>query len=218
MNSRVARTRRPYGTATPYSACLPRTATSTPSCGSDGTGPVTDATGPVRATSAELLEGDLRPLGLQLLLGLVRGLLVDLLQDRLRGPLHQVLGLLQTQAGQLPHHLDDLDLLAAVALQDDVELVLLRLGLGRGRGRTRRRRHRRNRRRGGHVEGLLELLHELEELEQRHLLESFEQLLGAQLRHGRRPLPRSFLLVGLLFALVPERGRRPGGLGQWRLE
>ena len=36
----------------------------------------------------------------------------------------------------------------------------------------------------GDVEGLLELLHELRELDQRHLLERVEQLVGAELRHG----------------------------------
>ena len=36
---------------------------------------------------------------------------------------------------------------------------------------------------GGDVEGVLELLHELAELEERHLLEGVEQLVGAELRH-----------------------------------
>src|SRR3954468_17523682 len=64
--------------------------------------------------------------------GLLGGLLVDLLQDRLRGGVHEVLGLLQTQGGQLARDLDDLYLLLAGAGEDDVELVLLLDGLDRG--------------------------------------------------------------------------------------
>src|SRR5205814_4312463 len=72
---------------------------------------------------------------------LVRALLVDLLQDRLGRAVDQVLGLLQAQAGHAAHLLDDLNLLVARGLEDDVELVLL-LGLlglaargpARGRG------------------------------------------------------------------------------------
>src|SRR5262249_47980238 len=56
---------------------------------------------------------------------LVRRLLVDLLEDRLRCAVHQVLGLLQAQAGQRSDLLDDLDLLLPGSLEDDVELVLL---------------------------------------------------------------------------------------------
>src|SRR5205823_3650962 len=81
---------------------------------------------------ATLLERDLRALLLELGLGLVGVVLVDLLQDRLRRRLDQVLGLLEAKAGQLAHDLDDLDLLAAVGLQDDVELALLLDLLGRG--------------------------------------------------------------------------------------
>ena len=36
---------------------------------------------------------------------------------------------------------------------------------------------------GGDAEGLLELLHELGELDEGHLLERVEELVGAQLRH-----------------------------------
>src|SRR3954467_4667458 len=85
----------------------------------------------------ELLEGDLGAFALELGLRLLGGLLVDLLQDRLRRGLDHVLGLLEAQAGQLTHDLDDLDLLATVGLEDDVELVLLLLlrrgGTGAGR-------------------------------------------------------------------------------------
>src|SRR6202012_4583237 len=58
-------------------------------------------------------------------LGLLRGLLVDLLQDGLRRAVDQVLGLLEAEAGERTHLLDDLDLLVASGLEDDVELVLL---------------------------------------------------------------------------------------------
>jgi hypothetical protein len=37
---------------------------------------------------------------------------------------------------------------------------------------------------GGDAEGVLELLHELAELDQRHLLERVKELVGAELRHG----------------------------------
>src|ERR1700748_1934691 len=117
---------------------------------------------------------------------LVRALLVDLLQHRLGRAVDQVLGLLQAQAGQAAHLLDDLDLLVTGGLEDDVELVLLLglLGLApAGAGRSRARGHGD---RGGrlHVERLLELLHELGELEQGHLLERLEEVVSADLRHG----------------------------------
>src|ERR1051325_3153482 len=113
--------------------------------------------------SVRSLEGDLGAFTLELGLGGLGLLLVDTLEDRLGGALDGVLGLLEAQAGQLTHDLDDLDLLAAVALEHDVERVLLRLGLGRratsgatggrdGDGGGR-----------GDLEGLLELLHELGE-------------------------------------------------------
>ena len=75
------------------------------------------------------LEGDGGAGALELLLGLLGGLLVDLLQDRLRRAVDEVLGLLEAEGGQRADLLDDLDLLVAGGLEDDVELVLL---LGRG--------------------------------------------------------------------------------------
>src|SRR6185437_14803185 len=91
---------------------------------------------------------------------------------------------LQAQAGQAAHLLDDLNLLVARGLEDDVKLVLLLglLGLAAcgpacGRGGYRH---------GGgrlHVERLLELLHEIGELEQGHLLERLEEVVRAHLRH-----------------------------------
>src|SRR5215831_6888804 len=67
-----------------------------------------------RHGGADALEDGLR---------LLRGLLVDFLQDLLRRGVDHVLGLLQAEAGQRPHHLDDLDLLVPSCLEDHVELV-----------------------------------------------------------------------------------------------
>src|SRR5690606_34805444 len=77
----------------------------------------------------DLLDLD-RSAGLfQLLLDLLGLLPGDALLDRLGGAVHQVLGLLEAQARDLPDDLDDLDLLGTGVGQDDVELGLL-LGLG----------------------------------------------------------------------------------------
>src|SRR5690606_16193365 len=77
--------------------------------------------GPPRTRS---LQGDGGAGSLEGLLGLVRRVLGDLLQDRLGRTLDEVLGLLQAEGGQGAHLLDDVDLLVAGSLQDDVELVL----------------------------------------------------------------------------------------------
>src|SRR4051794_22017235 len=108
-------------------------------------------------------------------LGLLGGVLGDLLQDRLRRAVDQVLGLLEAERGQAAHLLDDLDLLVAGALEDDVELVLL-LGSSAGVATATGGRGGRDGDRGssGDLEGLLELLHEVGQLEQRHLLERVE--------------------------------------------
>src|SRR3954454_7559171 len=131
--------------------------------------------------AVRLLDGDAGSGALERLLGLVGGLLVGLLQDGLRCAVDQVLGLLEAQAGELAHDLDDLDLLVAGGLEDDVELVRLRAGLvtatatagGRG-GRNG------DGRRGGDAEGLLELLHEVGDLDQRLLLERLDDLVIGQ--------------------------------------
>src|ERR1035438_4672526 len=95
-------------------------------------GPVSRCAGPAprgparhRPRSVPLLDGDGGAGALQGGLGLLRRFLVDPLQDRLGGAVHQVLGLLEAEAGQGPDLLDDLDLLLACGLEDDVELVLL---------------------------------------------------------------------------------------------
>src|SRR5687768_7288660 len=87
--------------------------------------------GAVVCAASELsLDGDGGAGGLEGLLGLVRGLLVGLLQDRLRGTLDEVLGLLEAEARERTDLLDDLDLLVAGGLEDDVELVLVGSGAG----------------------------------------------------------------------------------------
>src|ERR671917_424185 len=83
-----------------------------------------------RSPGTGSLDGDGGAGALESGLGLLGGVLVDLLQDRLRRAVDQVLGLLEAERGQAAHLLDDLDLLVAGALEDDVELVLL-LGGGR---------------------------------------------------------------------------------------
>src|ERR1700754_5011073 len=115
----------------------------------------------------ELLDGDRCARGLELALGVLGGVLVDLLEQRLGCAIDQILGLLEAQArDDLADDLDDADLLLAGGLEDDVELRLLLGGLG---GRTRSGGSGRDcdRSGGGDLEGLLELLDELRELEQR---------------------------------------------------
>ena len=63
-------------------------------------------------------------------LGLLGVFLAGLLDHGLGGGLDQVLGLLETQAGERAHLLDDRDLLATGLGEDDVELGLLLLGGG----------------------------------------------------------------------------------------
>src|SRR5829696_6758745 len=139
------------------------------------------------------LDGDGGAGALEGSLGLLRGVLGDLLQDRLRRVVDQVLGLLEAERGQAAHLLDDLDLLVAGSLEDDVELVLLDRGLsggvttggagGRDGGGGS----------GGDLEGLLELLHEGRQLQEGHLLERVEQGVSGQLGHVDLLLGQSVL-------------------------
>src|SRR6478609_9636268 len=130
------------------------------------------------------LDGDGGAGGLEGLLGLVRGLLGGVLEDRLGGGLDEVLRLLQTEGGEGAHLLDDVDLLVAGGLEDDLELVLL---LGGGVATGSRGGGHGNGGSGGHAEGVLELLDELGELDQGHLLEGVKELVGAELRHDGKP-------------------------------
>src|SRR4029077_18485090 len=106
----------------------------------------------------------------------------------------------------LPDNLDDTDLLLAGTLEDDVELRLLLGGLGGaahgrsargGRARGRGGGGNGDRGGGGDLEGLLELLDELRELEQRQFLERVEQVVGGQLGHGVVLPDSSSWLVGM---------------------
>src|SRR5208282_2129060 len=65
-----------------------------------------------------LLDGDGGACALEGPPRLVRALLVDLLKHRLGRAVDQVLGLLQAEAGQAAHLLDDLNLLVARGLED----------------------------------------------------------------------------------------------------
>src|SRR6478752_4694254 len=129
------------------------------------------------------LEGDGGAGALELLLGLLGRSLVDVLEDGLRGAVDEVLGLLEAEARERADLLDDLDLLLARGDQNDVELALLLglLGGGAAGGATSGRHG--DRGGGGDLEGLLELLHELRELDEGHLLEGVKELVGAELRH-----------------------------------
>src|SRR4051812_34687819 len=157
----------------------------------------------VRATS---LEGDGGAGALEGLLGLLRGLLGSLLQDGLGRGLDQVLGLLETEGGERAHLLDDVDLLLAGGLQDDVELVLRSLLLGTARGAAASGGGSGNgdRSGGGDAEGVLELLDELAQLNEGHLLERVEQLVGGELRHG-----------GVSFHSVARAAVAPGPGFRW---
>src|SRR3989441_9241028 len=118
---------------------------------------------------------------LQLDLGAgLRELLLDLLGfrlghaflHRLRRAVHQVLRLLEAQACDLPHDLDDVDLLVAALGQDHIEGVLdLRGGRSGGGARHAPRHHHRH---GGgrrNTEFALQLFHQLGHLEHRCRLE-----------------------------------------------
>src|SRR3954449_7222955 len=146
-------------------------------------GPCCRAHPAVRAGRVSL-DGDGGAGALEGSLGLLRGVLGDLLQDGLGRVVDQVLGLLEAERGQAAHLLDDLDLLVAGSLEDDVELVLLGSGLvataaatGGGGGRDGHGGS------SGDVERLLELLHEVGQLEEGHLLERVEQVRAGNLGH-----------------------------------
>src|SRR5690349_11772637 len=156
-----------------------------------------------------LLDGDRRACGLELGLGLLGSLLGDLLEQRLGSAVDEVLGLLEAQArDDLADDLDDADLLLAGTLEDDVELRLLLGGLGgrtAGGGAGSRDGDRRG---GGDVEGLLERLDELGQLQQRQFLERVEQVFGGQLGHDWSFL--TYLRVGWWWVIRRRRPTAPG--------
>ena len=103
------------------------------------------------------------------------------LHHRLGGAVHQILGLLQAQAGEGPNLLDDLDLLLAGRGQDDVELgLLLGLLLGGSAARSPRPGHAGDRhgRCGLDAELLLDLLGELGGLDDREPLDPVQDVVN----------------------------------------
>src|SRR6185503_802389 len=111
---------------------------------------------------------------------------------RLGRALDEILGFLQTQAGDFADDLDDLDLVPARFGERDVELGLL---FDRGRGRAASAARARSRygdgRRGRDTELGFERLHELRQLEHADALDVIDHLLLIQFGHF------SLLLVGL---------------------
>src|SRR3954468_20019610 len=129
-----------------------------------------------------LLEGDGGASLFELSLRLLGGLLVGALEDGARSTIDDSLGLTEAEAGESAHLLDDLDLLVTGGLEDDVEGILL-LDLFHGGGSTGTGRSNGDGGGGGDLEGLLELLHELAQFDERELLERVEQLVSRQLCH-----------------------------------
>src|SRR3954447_3699541 len=82
-----------------------------------------------RASKPNLLQLDRRALLFQFLLQLLGVFLAEAFLDHLGGGLDQVLGFLQAQASRRADDLDDLNLLLATGLEDDVEGALGWLGL-----------------------------------------------------------------------------------------
>src|SRR5699024_9977934 len=122
-----------------------------------------------------LLDFDSRADLGELLLDVLGGFLGDSLLDGLRAVVHQILGFLQAQAGaHFADDLDDLDLLGADILEDDVELGLLLFGSGssggggggsHGDGSS-----------GGNAELLLKFLYQVSKLQNSHGLNSGNDL------------------------------------------
>src|SRR6476646_451328 len=119
-----------------------------------------NSTQPLRV--ARLLQLDGAAGILDLLLDLLGLVLVDAFLDRLGSAFDQRLRLAEAKAGDRADLLDHVDLLAAVAGEDDVELGLL---FGRSRCRTSRSRSRSNRSGGRNAPLLLERLGEIRGLE-----------------------------------------------------
>ncbi len=157
--------------------------------------------------SVRSLEGDLGALALELGLGLLGGLLVDLLQDGLRRGLDASLASLRPRPVSsrttlmtwifLPPSASrttsnsSFSASASAAAAAPPASPAIATGAAAVTSKV-----------------VLELLHELGELDQRHLLERVEQLVGAELRHVWRPF------LNLLSKNVVRRGglrppRRP---------
>ena len=133
----------------------------------------------------KLLESN-RGAGLfELSLCLLGGLLVDTFEHGARSAINDCLRFTEAEAGESAHLLDDLDLLLADSLEDDVEGILLLNLFDYCRGATGGRSG--DGCGGGDLEGLLELLDELAELNERELLERLDQLFAGQFCHDVSP-------------------------------
>src|SRR5438093_1845935 len=144
-------------------------------------------TGCTARREAWLRDLDLGPLLFESRLDLVGLLAVDAFLDRLGRRVDEILGLLEAESGQLADDLDHRDLVRADLGQGRGELGLL-LGGGGGLGgcgaATAGRRGSHGHRRGrGHAEAVFELLLEIGQLEDGHLLERLEQLVGGHRCH-----------------------------------
>src|SRR3990172_624684 len=116
--------------------------------------------------------------------------------ERLGNALDQVLGLLESEAGELADHLDDLDLVGAEAGEDDVELRLLLRDGGRRSGSRNGDRGRRRR----HAEPVLERLHDVVKLENGHPLHHRDEFV---LVHGSHFVRSSLGFCGMWFRVQP---------------
>src|SRR5690606_16297163 len=105
---------------------------------------------------------------------LLGGFLVCTLEDVARSAIDDGLGLAETQRGELANGLDDLDLLVADRLENDVEGVLLFDLFCSSTGSSRSSNSDGCSR--GDLEGLLECLDELAEFDEREALELLKQL------------------------------------------
>src|SRR5581483_2115930 len=122
-----------------------------------------NATQPLGA--ARLLQFDGAAGILDLLLDLLGLVLVDAFLDRLGSALDQRLRLAEAKAGDRADFLDHVDLLAAVAGENDVELGLLFGSRGSGGASAARSRRNGDRSSGRNAPLLLELLGEIRGLE-----------------------------------------------------
>src|SRR5918993_3054639 len=140
------------------------------------------------SNSEELLLDGHRGAGfLQRSRSLVGSFLRHALEDGLGGTVDDGLGLAEAERGELADDLDDLDLLLAGCLEHDVERGLLLDLFGRGATRGCASGGHGDGGSSGDLEGLLELLDAVGQLDERELLERVEQLLSGELCHDVSP-------------------------------
>src|SRR5205085_4462442 len=168
--------------------------------------PGSSSTNPIR-----LLQLDGAAGFLDALLELLGFGLGDALLDRLRGALDQGLGFAEAETGDRAHFLDHVDLLAAVAGEDDVELGLLFLGGSSGGAAAGGGR---NRGRGRDAPTLFERLGEVGGFKDGQLAELVDE--GIDVCHVKSPLVRWCTRTGrvplsrLKRLLSPHRRRSLG--------